>query len=163
MWNILGIPMKFLRRSLTVASILAISFFSVEVGLAADSDRGWQTDYKAALAQAAKENKYVLLDFTGSDWCMACIQLKKDLFSQPEFTEFADKNLVLVEVDFPNNKMQSDFVIAQNQALQQRYMVEGFPTLFLLNPEGKAVNRHVGYLPGGPEAFIAWVKKSQKK
>lgn len=154
--------MKSLRVFSALVMVLAISLLNASMGRAAGTDGGWQTDYKAALAQAAKDNKYVLLDFTGSDWCGWCIKLSKDTFSQPEFKEFADKNLVLVEVDFPNNKMQSDLVIKQNQELQQKFGVEGFPTLVLLNPQGKEVARNVGYLQGGPAGFIEWTKRAQK-
>lgn len=121
----------------------------------------WETDYKAALEQAAKENKMVLLDFTGSDWCGWCIKLDKETFSKPEFKQFAEKNLVLVELDFPNNKPQSAAVKKQNAALQAQYNVEGFPTLVLLNSKGKEIARNPGYLPGGPDGFIKWVESAK--
>jgi len=123
---------------------------------------GWQTDYKAALAQAAKENKPVLLDFTGSDWCGWCIKLDKETFSQPEFKTFAEKNLVLVTVDFPRNATQSADVKKQNGELQKKFGVDGFPTLVLLDSKGKEIARNPGYLAGGPKAFIDWVEKSAK-
>jgi len=122
----------------------------------------WQTDYKAALEQAAKENKAVLLDFTGSDWCGWCIKMDKDTFSQPDFLEFAKKNLILVELDFPNNKPQSAEIKKQNEELQKKYGVEGFPTLVLLNSSGKEIARNPGYLAGGPKGFIDWVTKALK-
>jgi protein disulfide-isomerase len=123
---------------------------------------GWETDYDAALKQAAKENKAVLLDFTGSDWCGWCIKMNKDTFSKPEFKEFADKNLVLVEIDFPQGKPQSDEVKKQNNQLQEKFKVQGFPTLVLLDSKGNEIGRNVGYLAGGPEAFAEWFKKSSK-
>lgn len=118
---------------------------------------GWSDDYKASLAAAAKEHKNVLLDFTGSDWCGWCIRLKRDTFDQPAFKEYADKNLVLVEIDFPQGKSQSPEVKKQNDALQQQYQVQGFPTLVLLSPEGKVIKQQSGYIPGGPKGFIEWV------
>ena len=147
-----------------VSGLMKNLFFSV-IFLAASSvfaAEGWQTDYKAALEQAAKENKPVLLDFTGSDWCGWCIKLNKETFSQPEFKKFAAENLVLVEVDFPNNKPQSDAVKQQNQEIQAKFGVRGFPTLVLLDSKGKEIARNSGYLPGGPAAFIDWVKGSKK-
>jgi protein disulfide-isomerase len=119
---------------------------------------GWKTDYTAALAQAAKENKMVLLDFTGSDWCGWCIKLQKDTFSKPEFKKFAEQSLVLVELDFPRGKTQSDELKKQNEELAEKFGVQGFPTLVLLDPQGKEAARNVGYLQGGPEAFIQWVE-----
>jgi thioredoxin-related protein len=117
---------------------------------------GWGDNYQQALATAAKEHRNVLLDFTGSDWCGWCIRLKKETFDQPAFKDYADKNLVLVEVDFPQGKTLSAEVKKQNDTLQQQYQVEGFPTLVLLTPEGKEIKRNVGYLAGGPKGFVSW-------
>jgi thioredoxin-related protein len=123
---------------------------------------GWQTNYKSALEQAAKENKPVLLDFTGSDWCGWCIKLNKETFSQSEFKDFAKKNLILVELDFPKSNPQTAEVKKQNEELQQKFNVHGFPTLVLLNSQGKEITRNAGYLPGGSKAFIAWIEQAVK-
>ena len=139
--------------------VLSLLVLATSTVFAAD---GWMTDYKAALELAAKENRPVLLDFTGSDWCGWCVRLDKETFSQPEFKTFAEKNLVLVELDFPNNKPQSDEVKKQNKALQEKYGVQGFPTLVLLNSAGKEIARNPGYLPGGPKGLIAWVEAAKK-
>ena len=120
----------------------------------------WETNYDAALEQAAKENKMVLLDFTGSDWCGWCIKLKKDTFSKPEFQKFARESLILVELDFPRGKEQSAELKRQNQELAEKFGIEGFPTLVLLNPQGEEAARNVGYLPGGPEGFVKWVESA---
>ncbi|GAT34553.1 thioredoxin-related protein [Terrimicrobium sacchariphilum] len=149
--------MKFLASLLTVLVASTLSMSNVR---AAEAD--WQTDYKAALAQAAKEKKSVLLDFTGSDWCGWCIKLDKETFSESRFKNFAKNNLVLVEVDFPQKKTQSAELKEQNEALSKQYGVEGFPTLVLLNSEGKEIARNVGYLPGGPDGFMKWVKAAEK-
>jgi thioredoxin-related protein len=122
---------------------------------------GWGDNYKEALATAAKENKKVLLDFTGSDWCGWCIRLKKETFDQSQFKDYADKNLVLVEVDFPQGKTLPPEVKKQNDALQEQFHIEGFPTLILLDPQGKVINQNVGYLPGGPKGFISWADSSK--
>ena len=135
-------------------AILFISSFSVFAA-------GWGDNYKQALETAAKENKNVLLDFTGSDWCVWCIRLKKETFDKQQFTDYADKNLVLVEVDFPQGKSLSPEVKNQNDALQQQYQVEGFPTLVLLTPQGKVIKQNSGYIPGGPQGFLDWVNSAK--
>jgi thioredoxin-related protein len=140
---------------------LLLSVFLLAASTVFASD-GWQTNYKTALEQAAKENKPVLLDFTGSDWCGWCIKLKTETLSQPAFKSFARKNLILVEVDFPKGKHQPDDVKAQNTELQQKFDVHGFPTLVLLDSQGKEIARNAGFLPGGPKALIAWVKQAVK-
>lgn len=122
---------------------------------------GWGDDYKAALATASKENKKVLLDFTGSDWCGWCIKLKKETFDQPAFKEYADANLVLVEIDFPKGKTLTPEVKKQNNALQEQYQVQGFPTIVLLDPQGKVIKQQSGYIPGGAKGFIDWVNSAK--
>ena len=118
----------------------------------------WQTDYDAALKQAATENKYVLVDFSGSDWCGWCMKLDKEVFSQKEFIDYAKENLICVLLDFPRAKEQSDAVKKQNQTLLQKYGVQGFPTVLILNPKGKVVER-TGYQPGGAQAYVDMIKK----
>ena len=123
----------------------------------------WMTDYPAALKKASQENKLVLLDFTGSDWCPWCMKLDQELFSQKAFNDYAKKNLVLVLVDFPRGKKaaeQSDALKKQNQDLQTKFKIEGYPTLILVDAQGKQVKKPKNYIEGGPEAFIKWVEKN---
>ncbi|TAL06167.1 MAG: thioredoxin family protein [Verrucomicrobia bacterium] len=118
----------------------------------------WLTDVPTAQLKAKAANKLVLLDFTGSDWCGWCIKLHNEVFSKPEFEVYAQKNFVLVEVDFPRNKKQSDAVKKANQALAEKYAIEGYPTIIILNGEGKKVGQ-LGYMAGGPKAFLAALEK----
>lgn len=122
----------------------------------------WLTDLPKAQTQAKSEKKLVMLDFTGSDWCGWCIKLHNEVFSKPEFSEYAKKNLVLVEVDFPHKKQQSEQLKKANAALQEKYKIEGYPTIIVLDGEGKKVGE-LGYQPGGPKAFIAELDKLKKK
>ncbi|MCF7711048.1 MAG: thioredoxin family protein [Opitutales bacterium] len=115
----------------------------------------WYTDLDEAKAVAAKENKPLLVDFTGSDWCGYCIKLHAEVFDKPEFEEFA-KNYVLVELDFPSKKPQPPEEKAKNKATQAKFGVSGFPTVLLLDAKtGEAYGRQSGYGPGsGPKAYI---------
>ncbi len=122
----------------------------------------WLTDATKAQAQAKAEKKLVFLDFTGSDWCGWCIKLDKEVFSKPEFAEYARKNLVLVEVDFPRRKRLSDAQQKANDDLARKYKIEGYPTIIVLNGEGRQVGE-LGYVHGGPKAFIAELDKAKKK
>jgi protein disulfide-isomerase len=128
----------------------------------ARADEVWATDYKKAQQEAKSSHKLLLLDFTGSDWCGFCFQLDKAILSQPQFKDYATKNLVLMEVDFPARKAQSIETRKQNQELRQRYQVEGFPTLVVLNGEGKTVWRYDGLYVGGIAAFLAELDKVRK-
>ena len=115
----------------------------------------WYTDLDEAKAVAAKENKPLLVDFTGSDWCGYCIKLHAEVFDKPEFEAFA-KNYVLVELDFPSKKPQPPEEKAKNKATQAKFGVSGFPTVLLLDAKtGEAYGRQSGYGPGsGPKAYI---------
>ena len=145
----------FLTQIFAVCAVLTLG------ASAAFAAEGWGDNFQKAEAQAKAENKLVLLDFTGSDWCPWCIKLTKEVFSQPEFKEYAAKNLVLMEVDFPQTKPQSSSVKAQNDRLQTKYGIEGYPTVVVLNSEGKKVGA-LGYQPGGPKAFIEALEALKK-
>lgn len=114
---------------------------------------GWITDFPAALKLAKEENKSVLIDFTGSDWCGWCIKLDKEVFSKPEFEEYAKDNLIRVYLDFPSKKAQTEALAAQNEELASKYGIQGFPTILVLNSDGKPIGK-TGYQRGGPEKYI---------
>jgi len=122
----------------------------------------WLTDLPKAEAQAKAENKIILMDFTGSDWCGWCIKFKKEVLDTKEFQEYAAKNVVLVELDYPNKKEQSADLKKANADLKKKYKVNGFPTLVVLDKDGKEIGRQVGYSKGGPEAFIAKLESFKK-
>jgi len=140
--------------------VLAASVFLF--GQFARAESGWQNDYKKAQEEAKAANKFLLLNFTGSDWCGWCIKFDREVLSQPQFKDYARDNLVLVELDFPRRKPQSADVKKQNLELAQRYEVLGFPTIVVLNSDGQKLWHFDGYFPGGPEAFIAQLEKLRK-
>ncbi len=119
----------------------------------------WFTDAQAAQTKAKAENKLVLLNFTGSDWCGWCKRLERDVFDKPEFAQFAHSKLVLVEVDFPRNKTLSQAQQQANAALEKTYRIRSYPTIILLNSKGEQVRR-LGYVFGGSAAFIAKLEKA---
>jgi len=127
------------------------------------SEGEWLTDLPKALAKAKDEKKLVLLDFTGSDWCGWCIKFNKEVLATPEFKQYANKNLVLVELDFPRRKALSPELKKANEALKDKYRVDGFPTFVVLNGDGREVGRQVGYSEGGPKAFVAKLEGFKKK
>ena len=120
------------------------------------------TDLPKAEALAKSQNKIVLMDFTGSDWCPWCIKFDKEVLNTPEFQDYAAKNVVLVELDYPNKTVQSDDLKKANAALRDQYKIEGFPTLVALDKDGKEIGRQVGYAEGGPKAFIAKLESYKK-
>jgi thioredoxin-related protein len=139
-----------------ILSLCCVTF----LGLAASAfaAEGWMTNFEAAKAKAKAENKPMLVDFTGSDWCGWCIKLDKEVFSQAEFKEYADNELVLVELDFPRSKKQAAELKAQNEALAQQYGIRGFPTVLVLSPEGELIEK-TGYQRGGADAYVEHIQE----
>ncbi|HWH69306.1 MAG TPA: thioredoxin family protein [Candidatus Sulfotelmatobacter sp.] len=127
------------------------------------AEEGWLTDLTKAKAQAKAEKKMVLMDFNGSDWCPPCKALHKTVLTNPEFTAYAKKNLVLVDVDFPRQKQQSEELKKANQKLSEEYGVEGFPTVIVLSSDGKQLTKKVGYDGQSAKDFIADLEKLKEK
>ncbi|HEV3409143.1 MAG TPA: thioredoxin family protein [Chthoniobacterales bacterium] len=160
--------MKYFRLALSSATALLVSVLALSN---ANAKPDWLTDFKQAQDEARTKKRLLLVDFTGSDWCGWCIKLEREVFSKPEFKEYASKNLVLMEVDFPRAKTQSPAEKKQNYELQERFGVQGFPTIVVLDSEGKKL-AELGYDAGlpddaremkaTPEAFIATLEKLRK-
>ncbi len=121
----------------------------------------WETDYEAAVAKAKAENKTLLLNFTGSDWCGWCVRLKREVFSQEAFIDYADENLVLVTLDFPKRKQLSEAEQKQNRDLANKHGIRGFPTILLLDAE-QNVLLNTGYRQGGPEEYVKHLEAAIK-
>jgi protein disulfide-isomerase len=122
---------------------------------------GWLTNLDEAKKEAQAKNRLLLMDFTGSDWCGWCIMLDKEVFSKPEFKEYASKNLVLLELDFPRMKKMPPEITAQNEQLAVKYGIQGFPTVVVFDSTGKPLGA-LGYQAGGAPVFIAQLEKLRK-
>ncbi len=142
-----------------LSAIIAVAVVTTSAAFAA---AGWDDNYEKALAKAKAEKKMVLLDFTGSDWCGWCMKLDKEIFSKKQFKDYAKENLVLVEIDFPQSKRQAKKLKEQNAKLQKEFGVSGYPTVWVLSPEGEKLGR-LGYMEGGPEPFIAKLNELKGK
>lgn len=136
----------------TLLKTLAV--LAVSSSLALAGSKGWETNWEAAKAKSKAENKPILINLTGSDWCGWCIKIEKEIFSTKEFQEFAAANVVLMEADFPRKKELSAELKKQNAVLKKEYLEEGYPTVFLLDAEGKKLSEDLGVLKGGTEAYI---------
>ena len=106
------------------------------------SEMIWNKDFESSKKIAQEESKFILLSFSGSDWCSNCIRLEKTLFESSEFSEFASKNLVLLQADFPmkkKNKLSAEQT-THNEGLAEKYNKSGaFPTVVVLNAQGKMI------------------------
>jgi len=138
--------------------LFILLFTSCNNGQSASANSlNWENNLENAIQQAKKENKAVLVNFTGSDWCIWCKRLSSEVFQQKEFEDYAKESLVLVMLDFPKNISQSEETQAYNKNLAQKYGIQGFPTILIFNDQGKLAGQ-TGYLPGGPEKYIENIK-----
>lgn len=143
--------------------ILCFFFFGLAASTVfAATEAKWLTSLPEAAAQASKEHKLVLMDFTGSDWCEACMELEKTVFSTPEFSRYASSNLILMRVDFPIHDQPAALNKA-NDALKEKYKIDGYPTLLLVKPNGKKVWENSGYDYAAPSKFIAMLDEAVRR
>lgn len=126
----------------------------------------WLTDLDAAIQKARVEHKFVLLNFSGSDWCGPCIRMHKEVFNTEGFQQLADKKLVMVNADFPRLK-KNQLPAAQqkiNESLAERYNPGGsFPLTLLLDENGKVISAWEGFYNGGAVAFTAAIDQLTHK
>lgn len=120
---------------LALFTVAAVSMIGCSL---AEPLKGWSEDLDKALEQAKKENKAVLVEFTGSDWCPPCKMMRKNVFSKEEFVAAASKNFILVEIDMPRGDKS---VAEKNKPLVTKYEIKGFPTVVLLDSDGKEFGR----------------------
>ena len=148
--------MKRLILSLPLLALLS-------TGTALAAKEGWSEDFAASCKQAAETKKDLLIDFTGSDWCGWCIKLDEEVFSHDEFKDGVKDKFVLVELDYPHNTSKlSKETIKQNEELQKKYSIEGYPTILLCDATGKPYAK-TGYEQGGPVKYVASLDELRKK
>ena len=140
--------------------ILLLTTFSITV-FAQQKDLEWHTNIDKAIEISSNTNKPLFLFFTGSDWCGWCIRLQKEVFFKPEFKKWANKNVVLVELDFPKRTKLDEKTLRQNRKLAREFGVRGYPTIWFATAnrtsEGKInINKlgSQGYVAGGPKKWI---------
>ena len=126
---------------------LAVALFAAlfaAVLCAGEPPKGWTTDIEAAIAQARREKKAVLLLFTGSDWCGYCKQLKSQTLDSGKFRRFAKNNLVPVYFDFPRKNRPDEKQMAIQNEWAKKFDVKGYPTTVILNGTGRQLTTIVG-------------------
>lgn len=128
----------------------------------------WEPDFNTAKKTAQEQHRLILLNFSGSDWCGPCILTRRDYLENPGFTQMADKNLVLVNADFPRKKknMPTPEQVKKNEALAEIYNREGsFPLTLLLDAQGKVIKTWHGKPESSSEQFTSEIQsicESQK-
>lgn len=132
--------------------LIALLLFST-LGFA----QNWTTNFDEAKATADKENKNILLVFSGSDWCAPCIKLDKNVWQSEAFKAYANDKFVLLRADFPKKKANvlPEALKNANLALAEKYNKEGFfPLVVVLDKNGKVMAKK-GYENQTAEKFVA--------
>ena len=143
-------------KKIIIALFLLVGIVSMQA-----QELKWETNLEAATKVSMKTKKPLMLFFTGSDWCGWCIRLQKEVFTTLEFAAWAKQNVVLVELDFPRRTPQEEKIKMQNAEMQQLFQVQGYPTVWLVNPTKVKEKFNLdklgstGYVAGGPSAWIA--------
>jgi thioredoxin-related protein len=126
----------------------------------AKTEAKWVADFDKAVEQAKKEHKDLFVDFTGSDWCSWCIKLHEEVFSHDDFLAAAQKDYVLVSLDYPHSDEAKAKVpnAARNDELAKTHKIQGFPTVLLMTADGD-VFAQTGYQAGGSEKYVEHIAK----
>jgi thiol:disulfide interchange protein len=147
-------------KPITWLATFTVGLAALTSSAIAEPHKGWSTDIEAALVQAKKENKAVLLEFTGSDWCPPCIMMRKEVFSKAEFVSAASKKFVLVEIDVPRGDKE---VAEKNRPIAEKYEIKGYPTVILLDSDGKEFTRFFATEHPAVDSFLAHLESSLEK
>lgn len=129
--------------------------FIIAIFLVSSGD--WLNDFEQAKKLASEQDKLILINFAGSDWCAPCIKMKREVFEAAEFQSYAAEKLILVKADFPRQrKNQLDQVQKQhNEKLAEHYNPTGkFPLTLLLTADGKVIREWDGYAGTSATAFV---------
>jgi thioredoxin-related protein len=110
------------------------------------SNVNWKQKFSRANSLSKSKDKPILIFFTGSDWCGPCKMLVADVFESEKFKELSDLEFVLYEADFPRNKnLVSDSQKSDNLKLKNKYNVNSYPTILIVNSKGKELGKLKGY------------------
>lgn len=142
-----------MNKKITLLALAVATTLTVTSSFAA---KLWETDFEKASAAAKASNRYMLLDFSGSDWCGWCMKLEKEVFSQKDFKKYAKENLVCVLLDFPKGKSLKKKLIKQNKDLSDKYRIRGYPSIIILDPTGEKILK-TGYRKGGAEDYVTYL------
>jgi thioredoxin-related protein len=128
-------PTKAISKKSTVVDSVAFKANQKRIAdsLSLNKPLEWQTNVFRASELATAQNKTIFAFFTGSDWCGWCTRLQNNVFKKTEFIQWANKNVILLELDFPRSKQLPAELTQQNNELRQAFQVQGYPTIWLFN------------------------------
>lgn len=122
----------------------------------------WERDFDKAKEAAAKQKRSILASFEGTDWCYWCKKLRSEVWVHKPFQDFAERNLVLFLADFPREEKLPEREAKQNADLAREHEIQGFPTVLILDAQGKALAR-TGYREGGAQKYVEHLEELMAK
>lgn len=147
---------------------MRLALFAILISFASfgqNTETNWNTDLESANQKAQSNNQYILLKFSGSDWCVNCIKLDRKVLKSTDFLSFAKNNLVLLEADFPakkKNKLSGELQ-KQNEALAEKYNPNGrFPLLLIIDHNGNLI-QEIKHPKNNTQAYISAIQKAISK
>lgn len=146
-------------KAITHLAMFAVASTAMISTAFANTLEGWSTDLEKALKDAKAQDKPVLVEFTGSDWCPPCIAMRKNVFSKKEFVKEASEDFILVELDFPRGDSET---AEKNKPYAEKYKIEGFPTVILLDSNGEEFTRFFASAHPSVDKFLSHLDTSLK-
>ena len=144
------------RFSLLLFLLIGSISISAQTALEIDEESAWLKNIDEAKSTAVAHEQFILMSFSGSDWCLPCMRLEKELFSTEEFIGYAEENLVLLKLDFPARKKNElpGEQVKHNEALAEKYNQRGsFPLVVITDASGN-VQGYMQHPLTSPEAYI---------
>ena len=136
--------------------IIALLFFFTLTTSFVSKPIIWYHNLDDAIHLAQNEHKYVILNFSGSDWCGPCIRMHKEMIETESFQKLADSTLIMVNADFPRLKKNQLSAEQQklNDAVADKFNSKGiFPLTLLINGYGKVIKEWDGLPKESADAF----------
>lgn len=123
-------------------TMLTIFLFSLMMStFATGAELSWQTNFAQASQQAQSSGKPIVMLFTGTDWCYWCKRLERDILQNPEFVNAVNDKFIFVFLDFPRGSPQNPTLSAQNEQLANKFNVNSFPTIIILDSKGQFLSK----------------------
>lgn len=127
--------------ALCITCLLSLNAFSAP---SVDSKVNWQSWSPTVFKQAARQNKYILLNMEAV-WCHWCHVMDQKTYASPSVGAYLDKHYIAVKVD---HDARPD--------LAERYRDYGWPATIFLQADGTEIVKRAGYI--APDNFLRLLK-----
>ncbi|UCG50776.1 MAG: tetratricopeptide repeat protein [Candidatus Latescibacterota bacterium] len=131
-----------MTRSMSRVIGVGVCLLGVLVALPALADVKWaEVPYGEIIKQAQTKDQHVFVDFY-TTWCGPCKKLEKVTYKDEKVIAFLNE-MIAVKYDAEKD---------EGETLAKEFKVNAYPTLILIGPDGKEIDRHLGYLD--PDEFV---------